>query len=107
MIALACDSNPTKVVGSERLLHHLQIMLDGYRKVDPATCKKLPVQSDIPELLVDMAYQQGKTQHQRATANLTMIAFYYLLRVGKYTIKGSQNNTKQAIQFKYEDITFF
>jgi hypothetical protein len=30
MIALACDSNPTKVVGSERLLPRLQIMLDGY-----------------------------------------------------------------------------
>jgi len=43
-IALACDSNPTKVVGSERLLPRLQIMLDGYRKVDPATRKKLPVQ---------------------------------------------------------------
>ena len=58
-IALACDSNPTKVVGSERLLPRLQIMLDGYRKVNPATRKKLPVQSDVPELLVETAYQQG------------------------------------------------
>ena len=36
-----------------------------------------------------------------------MIAFYYLLRVGKYNVKGSLNNTKQTVQFKYEDITFF
>ena len=36
-----------------------------------------------------------------------MTAFYYLLRVGEYTIKGSRNNTKQTVQFKYEDITFF
>ena len=106
-IALACDSNPTKVVGSERLLPRLQIMLDGYRKVDPATRKKLPVQSDVPVLLVEMAYEQGTTQRQRATADLTMIAFYYLLRVGKYTVKGSCNNTKQTVQFKYEDVTFF
>ncbi len=55
-IALACDSNPTKVVGSECLLPRLQIMLDGYRKVDPATRKKLPVQSDVPELLVETAF---------------------------------------------------
>jgi len=41
-IALACDSNPTKVVGSERLLPRLQIMLDGYRKVGPATRKESP-----------------------------------------------------------------
>ena len=83
-IALACDSNPTKVVGSERLLPCLQIMLDGYRKVDPATRKKLPVQSNVPKLLVKMAHQQGTTQCQQETADLTMIAFYYLLRVGKY-----------------------
>jgi len=82
-------------------------MLDGYRKVVPATCKKLLVQSDVPELLVEMAYQQGTTQLQRATADLTMVAFYYLLLVGEYTVKGLWNNTKQTVQFKYEDITFF
>ena len=38
-----------------------------------------------------------------------MIAFYYyyLLRVGEYTVKGSRNSTKQTVQFKYEDVTFF
>ncbi len=34
---LACDSNPTKIVGSKHLLPCLQIMLDGYRKVEPPT----------------------------------------------------------------------
>ena len=33
--------------------------------------------------------------------------FYYLLHIGEYTIKGSRNNTKQTIQFKYEDVSFF
>jgi hypothetical protein len=106
-IALACDSNPTKVIGSKSLLPRLQIMLDGYRKVYPPTCKKLPVQSDVPELLVETAYQPWTTQCQRATADLTMITFYYLLWIGKYTVKGSQNNTKQTVQFKYEDESFF
>ena len=82
-------------------------MLDRYQKVDPVTRKKLPVQSDVPELLIETAYQQGTTQRQRATADLTMIAFYYLIRVGKYAVKGLPNNTKQTDQFKYEDITFF
>ena len=36
-----------------------------------------------------------------------MIAFYYLLRVGEYIVKGLRNNTKQTVQFKYKDITFF
>jgi hypothetical protein len=106
-IALACNSNPTKIVGSKCLLLCLQIMLDGYRKVDPPTQKKLPVQSDIHELFVTMAYQPGMAEVQRTTANLTMIAFYHLLWVGEYTVKGLQNNTKQMVQFKYKDVSFF
>ena len=36
-----------------------------------------------------------------------MIAFYYLLRIGKYTTKGTSNNSKQTEEFKMGDITFF
>ena len=82
-------------------------MLNGYGKEDPATIKKLPVQSDIPELLVSMAYNGNSTEKDKAATDLTMIAFYYLLRVGEYTVKGSRNSTKQTVQFKYEDVTFF
>ena len=82
-------------------------MLDGYRKEDPATIRKLPVQSDVPELLVTTAYNGMGREKDKATADLTLIAFYYLLRVGEYRVKGSQNSTKQTVQFKYEDITFF
>jgi hypothetical protein len=39
--------------------------------------------------------------------DLTMIAFYYLLRIGKYTTKGVRNNSKQTQEFKLGDITFF
>ena len=106
-VALASNANPIKTVGSECLLPRLQVMLDGYLKVDPPTQKRLPVQSDVVELLVDAAYHQGSKLGQQAVADLTMIAFYYLLRVGEYTVKGSQNNTKQTVQFKYEDVSFF
>ena len=63
----------------------------------------------VPYLWVapDRENQQGTNQRQRATTDLTMVAFYYLLRVGEYTVKGSRNNTKQTVQFKYEDVTFF
>ncbi len=64
-------------------------MLDGYRKVDPETQKKLPVQSDIPELLVETAYASITPERQQAMADLTMIAFYYLLWVGEYMVKGA------------------
>jgi hypothetical protein len=82
-------------------------MLDGYRKVDLPTRKKLPVQADVVELLVDTAYHQGSKPDQQATADLSMIAFYYLLCIGEYTIKDKRNNTKQTVQFKFEDVSFF
>jgi hypothetical protein len=38
---------------------------------------------------------------------LALIAFYYLLQIGEYTVKGKQNNTKQTVQFKLKDVKFF
>jgi hypothetical protein len=67
----------------------------------------LPVQAVVPELLVKTAYKLGSSEQEKATANLTMIAFYYLLWIGEYTVKGTRNNSKQTVQFKYEDVTFF
>ncbi len=107
MIALVCDSNPTKITGLEHLLPRLQIMLDGYRKVDPPTKKMLPVQADVPELLVETAYKLGSAEWEKAIADLTMITFYYLLCIGEYTAKDKWNNSKQTVQFRYKDVTFF
>ncbi len=106
-VVLACNDNPTKIKGSDKLLPRLQVMLDGYRKEDPQTIKKLPVQADVPKLLVTTAYNGMGTEMEKAVADLTLIAFYFLLQVGEYTVKGSRNSTKQTVQFKYEDITFF
>jgi hypothetical protein len=84
MIRLACNNNSTKIIGLDKFIPWLQIMLDGYRKADPPTAKKLPVQLDTPELLVMNADRGDKTQKSKATADLTMIEFYYLLWVGEY-----------------------
>jgi hypothetical protein len=35
------------------------------------------------------------------------MAFYFLLRVGEYTVKQTRNESKQTVQFKMEDVTFF
>jgi hypothetical protein len=82
-------------------------MLDGYHKVDPPTRKKLPVQANVVELLVDTAYHQGSKPGQQATADLSMIAFYYLLCIGEYTLKDKRNNTKQTVQFKFKNVSFY
>lgn len=71
------------------------------------TRKMLPVESDVPEFLYKIGHAGNATELEKAIDDHSLIAFYYLLRIGKYTIKGSRNDTKQTVQFKMEDVTFF
>ncbi len=64
-------------------------MLIGWRKQDPPTIKKLPVAIDIPEFLGSLGNAVGANALDQAIGDLSLIAFYYLLRVGENTIKGS------------------
>jgi hypothetical protein len=82
-------------------------MLDGWRKTDGPVLKKLPVEADVPEYLVKLGLQLGASAKDKAIGDLTLIAFYYLLRIGEYTVKGARNESKQTQQFKVRDVTFF
>jgi hypothetical protein len=44
---------------------------------------------------------------QQAISDLVMIAFYYLLRVDKYTTKGKRTKQTRTQQFWVMDVTFF
>jgi hypothetical protein len=57
-IVLACNDNPTKVMGSEKFPPAVQVMIDGYTKADPPTKKMLLVEADVPELMVEMGYER-------------------------------------------------
>jgi hypothetical protein len=61
----------------------------------------------VPELLFELGYGPSGTTLGKAVGDLTLIAFYYLLRVGEYTVKGTRNESKRTVQFKLEDVTFF
>ena len=50
-IAMATGANPTEVHGSDKYAPRIAQMLDGMSRADPATVKKLPVKSDVPEWL--------------------------------------------------------
>ena len=82
-------------------------MFDGWGKADPPTLKMLPVESDVPEFMASLGTMPDASQLDKAIGDLGLIAFYYLLRVGEYTCKATRNDTKQTIQFKFEDVTFF
>jgi hypothetical protein len=76
-VALACNKNPSKVLGSEKFLPALQIMLDDYTKADPPTQKKLPVKADVPKLLIKMGY--GKLGSVQAQAIMGLVPYSILL----------------------------
>jgi len=82
-------------------------MLDGFRKVDPPTTKQLPVEVDVWDFLFQLELSPEACELDWAIGDLTMIAFYYLLRIGEYTTKGTRNNSKQTEELKMGDITFF
>ncbi len=69
--------------------------------------KKLPVEANVPEFLVDNSYAPMGSDLNRAVGDLSLIAYYYLLRVREYTTKRKCENTKQTVQFKMEDVQFF
>ena len=108
---MVCGTNPTKIEGQDKFLLALQMQLDGYIMQDPPPKKKLPVEADVPEFLVKTAYEVKDNTFEQATADLALIAFYYLLRIGEYTLKNrkakGKKNVKRTVQFKYEDVSFF
>ena len=109
---MAHGVDPTKCQATGKFLPRIRETLDGWRKQDPATQKELPVEVDVPEYLVDLAYIKGATEKDKAVADLVMIAFYYLLRVGEYTAKGKghqdwEESQTQTQPFRLKDIAFF
>ncbi len=104
---LATNTNPTKIVGSDKPLPRLQQMLDRFHKTDPPTTKQLLVEADVPEYLVKLGREPKAREIDCTIGDLTMIAFYYLLRISKYTTKGTRNNSKQTEEFKLGDIMVF
>ena len=99
--------NPTKLEGSEKLLPRLAQMIEGWKRDDPPVVKKLPVEVDVPELLARLGRKPTANELDRAIGDLSLIAFYYLLRVGEYTVKATRNNSKRTVQFRVADVTFF
>ena len=65
-----------------KLLPCLQQTYDGWQKEDPPMMKMLPVESDVPEWLVERGRESLATELDRAVGDLVMVAFYYLLQIG-------------------------
>jgi hypothetical protein len=84
------------------------------RRADPPSIPQLAVPVAVPIKCYNMAYKQGTTSNRsKATADLTLIAFFYLLRVGEYTTPRQvrRNNewvrATRTIQFRTKDVGFW
>ena len=82
-------------------------MIAGWYKEDPATKKKLPVEVDVPELLISESLRAGASEKAKAVGQSALIAYYYLLRNGEYTCKEYGSPDTQTEQFRIKDVTFF
>ena len=78
-------------------------LLEGYTREDPPPQPKLAIPIMVPEYI--QLTNRGKSDKNDAIANLCIIAFYYLLRVGEYTYH-KPSDTRRSEQFRIKDIVF-
>jgi hypothetical protein len=101
-LVLAGFDDPRQTYGSKELDLPFRHLLKGYREQDPAPQPQLA----LPVITIERAgaYHQ-ETPLTRATAGLVTIAFFFLLRVGEYTMP-RRNVRTQTEQLRVQDVTF-
>ena len=101
--------------GQNRYNLAIERAVEGWRRQDPPAVPQLAVPVTVPTNLAEKAYtdQQNPCAHSQAVADLALIAFYYLLRVGEYTKprfitrNGKKVRATRTQQFQVQDIGFF
>jgi len=103
-IELAGFPNPLYRPGTTNYHASIALQMETYKRSDPATQPQVAVPVAIPNYI----YRHTRATNDRrlrAAGDLTLIAFYFLLRVGEYTHHGSGKRRTQ--QFRLCDIKFF
>ena len=103
-LLLAGFDDPRRTYGAKELDLPFQHLLKGYKEQDPAPKPQLA----LPVATIEHAGAYHQAPHNaltRATADLTTIAFFFLLRVGEYTMPRRNVRTRTE-QFRVQDVTF-
>lgn len=85
-------------------------LIEGYRRQDPPPVPQLALPVKVPRHILQTV---GKAAKHQTTADLCVIAFYFLLRVGEYTHPryitrgGKKKRTTRTVQFTVNCIGFF
>ena len=91
--------------GPKEYLKPLELLFAGYRKQDPDSVPELAVPVTLVNQIVTQYTAPGTTAKDHAIADLSLIAFYFLLRVGEYTHPRKKGTTRTQ-QFRFQDIAF-
>jgi hypothetical protein len=87
-------------------------LVEGMRRQDPQAIAQIAVPISIPNEVLRLA-QTSTCPKERAVGDLTIIAFFYLLRVGEYTkpkfvtIDGERTRATRTVQFQVGHVGFF
>jgi hypothetical protein len=103
-LLLAGYDDPRRTYGSKELDLPFRHLLKAYKNKDPAPQPQLA----IPVATIERAaayHQAPNPALVRATADLVAIAFFFLLRVGEYTMPKRSVHTR-TVQFRVHDATF-
>jgi hypothetical protein len=84
----------------------LQCQVEAYRRQDPLAQHKLADPVSVVKHLVEVG-MHATSEKTQACCDMSTIAFYFLLRVSKYTGHGKKANRRTSKQFRACDITFF
>lgn len=119
--ALAAITTSAKLVGKQSPVFEtegeyilpVKRCLEGFRREDPPSQPQLAVPSSVPKEAFEYGQKIGSNK-QIAIGCLSVIAFYFLLRVGEYTDprtvtrrNGETVRATRTKQFRVGDIGFF
>jgi len=102
---LAGFPNPTYKPGTTNYHIRIERQMEAFKRSDPPARPQLAVPVEIPKWIYRTSRSSNRT-HIRATGELALIAFYFLLRVGEYTNNHATQQTRTQ-QLRLGDITFF
>jgi hypothetical protein len=101
-LQLAGYDDPRRTYGSKELDLPFRHILKSYKDDDPAP----QPQFALPMATVQTAASRHEPRHSalhRAISDLICIAFFFLLRVGEYTMP-SAGTTTRTVQFRVQDV---
>ena len=61
----------------------------------------------MPEYLAEIVRCNAESELLKSVGDNCLMAYYYLLRLGEYTVKRGKKKSTQTEQFKLEDCRFF